>query len=77
MSIRMSAAILAAPLLFVLQAPGLAAETAAVHMARVLEGAFAGLTGIFQLATAEERALLLIDLLGRQNSIHVPLASIA
>ncbi len=29
MSIRMSAAILAAPLLFVLQAPGLAAETAA------------------------------------------------
>jgi transcriptional antiterminator RfaH len=43
----------------------------------VLEGPFAGLTGIFQLATGEERALLLIDLLGRENSVHVPLASIA
>lgn len=43
----------------------------------VLEGPFAGLTCIFQLATAEERGLLLIDLLGRQNSIDVPLASIA
>jgi transcriptional antiterminator RfaH len=43
----------------------------------VLEGPFAGLTGIFQLATGEERAMLLIDILGRQNGIHVPLASIA
>ena len=43
----------------------------------VLDGAFAGLTGVFQLAAGEDRALLFIDLLGRQNSVQVPFASIA
>ena len=44
---------------------------------QVLEGPFAGLTGIFQAQTGEQRALLLIDLLGRQNPITVPLDAIA
>jgi len=43
----------------------------------VLEGPFKGLTGVFQVATAEDRALLLIDLLGRQNSVAVAMAKIA
>jgi transcriptional antiterminator RfaH len=44
---------------------------------RVLEGPFKGLTGVFQAATAEDRALLLIDLLGRQNVVNVAMAAIA
>ena len=44
---------------------------------QVLEGPFKGLTGVFQVATAEDRALLLIDLLGRQNSVNVAMAAIA
>ena len=38
---------------------------------QILEGPFAGLSGIFQAATGEERAMLLIELLGRQNSVTV------
>jgi transcriptional antiterminator RfaH len=43
----------------------------------VLEGPFVGLTGIFQADTGEERALLLIELLGRQNTIDVAMDAIA
>lgn len=44
---------------------------------QVLEGPFKGLTGVFQMATAEDRAQLLIDLLGRQNTVEVAMAAIA
>ena len=44
---------------------------------RVLEGPFKGLTGVFQAATAEDRALLLIELLGRQNTVDVAMVTIA
>ena len=44
---------------------------------QILEGPFAGLSGIFQAATGEERALLLIGLLGRQNTIDVAMNAIA
>ena len=44
---------------------------------QVLEGPFKGLTCVFQMATAEDRALLLIDLLGRQNTLDVAMATIA
>jgi transcriptional antiterminator RfaH len=44
---------------------------------RVLEGPFKGLTGVFQAATADDRALLLIDLLGRQSSVNVAMTAIA
>lgn len=44
---------------------------------RVLEGPFKGLTCVFQVATAEDRALLLIDLLGRQSTVSVAMATIA
>tara|TARA_R110001599_G_C12274970_1_gene662057 strand:+ start:5112 stop:5606 length:495 start_codon:yes stop_codon:yes gene_type:complete len=44
---------------------------------QILEGPFAGLSGIFQAATGEERALLLIELLGRQNTIDVAIDAIA
>ena len=44
---------------------------------QILEGPFAGLSGIFQAATGEERALLLIELLGRQNTIDVAMDAIA
>jgi transcriptional antiterminator RfaH len=44
---------------------------------QVLDGPFKGLTGVFQVATAADRALLLIDLLGRQNSVDVAMATIA
>lgn len=43
---------------------------------QVLEGPFAGLTGIFQAQTGEQRALLLIDLLGRQNTIMVDINTV-
>ena len=36
-----------------------------------------GLTGIFQAQTGEERALLLIDFLGRQNTVTVQMDAIA
>ncbi len=38
---------------------------------QILQGPFAGLTGIYQEAVAESRALLLLDLLGRQNPVTV------
>jgi transcriptional antiterminator RfaH len=44
---------------------------------QVLEGPFKGLTGVFQAATSEDRALLLIHLLGRQNTVDVAMAAIA
>jgi transcriptional antiterminator RfaH len=44
---------------------------------QVLEGPFKGLTGVFQMATANDRALLLIDLLGRQNTVDVDMTAIA
>ena len=44
---------------------------------QILEGPFAGLSGIFQAATGEERAMLLIELLGRQNSITVAMDELA
>jgi transcriptional antiterminator RfaH len=44
---------------------------------RVLEGPFKGLTAVFQATTAEDRALLLIDMLGRQSSVNVAMAAIA
>jgi transcriptional antiterminator RfaH len=37
----------------------------------VLEGPFASLTGIYQMPLGEDRALLLIELLGRSNSVAV------
>jgi len=37
----------------------------------VLEGPFAGLTGIFKSVNSEARAFLLLDLLGRQNTVGV------
>lgn len=40
---------------------------------RILEGPCAGLNGIFQAQTGEERALLLIELLGRQTPLTVDL----
>ena len=43
----------------------------------VLEGPFKGFSAIFQAATSEDRALLLIDLLGRQNPVDVAMDEIA
>ena len=37
---------------------------------RVLEGPFTGLTGIFHAQTGEQRALVLLELLGRQNTVR-------
>lgn len=44
---------------------------------QILEGPFAGLSGIFQAATGEQRAMLLIELLGRQNTVDVAMDAIA
>lgn len=38
----------------------------------IVDGPFAGVNAIFQAATAEERVLLLLDLLGRSNQLVVP-----
>jgi transcriptional antiterminator RfaH len=43
----------------------------------VLAGPFTGLSGVFQAATAQDRALLLIELLGRQNVVDVSMKAIA
>ncbi len=43
---------------------------------QVLEGPFVGLTGVFQCASGEDRAMLLIELLGRQNSVQVAMDAI-
>ncbi len=42
----------------------------------ILEGPFAGFKGIFKAASADERAMVLIDLLGRQNAVGVKMDSI-
>ena len=39
---------------------------------KILQGPFAGLTAVFETARGDERAALLLDLLGRQNRILVP-----
>ncbi|MCX2977406.1 transcription/translation regulatory transformer protein RfaH [Candidatus Marimicrobium litorale] len=39
----------------------------------VLEGAFAGLTAVFEGGQPEARALILIELLGRKNTVEVPI----
>lgn len=39
---------------------------------QILKGPFAGLTAVFATAHGDERAALLLDLLGRQNRILVP-----
>lgn len=39
---------------------------------QILEGPFAGLTAVFETARGDERAALLLDLLGRQNRVVVP-----
>ena len=39
----------------------------------ILEGPFAGLQGIYQVQKGEERVLILITLLGRQNAVPVKL----
>ena len=39
----------------------------------VLEGAFAGLTAVFEGAQPEARAMILVELLGRQNAVEVPI----
>jgi transcriptional antiterminator RfaH len=43
----------------------------------VLEGPFANLTGIYQMPVGEDRALLLIELLGRSNSVTVAKEALA
>jgi transcriptional antiterminator RfaH len=37
----------------------------------VLDGPFAGLSGVYQMEKDQSRALLLIDLLGRSNTVVV------
>lgn len=43
----------------------------------VLEGPFAGLSGLFQMTDGKDRALLLLDLLGRSTEVAVPMQSIS
>lgn len=43
---------------------------------RVLDGAFAGQTGIYQAMTAAERVVLLFDLIGRQVRVAVPIHAV-
>lgn len=43
----------------------------------VLEGPFAGLPAIYQVANGADRATIMITLLGRKNSVSVPFDSIA
>ena len=43
----------------------------------VLEGPFAGLPAIFQMTKGAERAMLMVSLLGRSNTVAVPLDHIA
>jgi transcriptional antiterminator RfaH len=44
---------------------------------QILQGPFAGLTGVYRMQLAESRALLLIELLGRHNEVQVDLHAIA
>jgi transcriptional antiterminator RfaH len=43
---------------------------------RVLDGAFAGQTGIFHSMTAAERVVLLFDLIGREVRVTVPIHAV-
>jgi transcriptional antiterminator RfaH len=43
----------------------------------VIAGAFQGLEGIFERETGEERAIVLLDLLGKATPVRVPLAYVA
>jgi transcriptional antiterminator RfaH len=43
---------------------------------QVLEGPFAGLEGVFQCASGEDRAILLVELLGRQNCVQLAMDTI-
>lgn len=43
----------------------------------ILEGPFAGLTGVYQMARDEQRVLLLVELLGRQNQVLVERNAVA
>ncbi len=43
----------------------------------VLDGPFAGLTALFQMADGKDRAMLLVDLLGRSTEVAVPMQSIS
>jgi transcriptional antiterminator RfaH len=43
----------------------------------VLEGPFSGLIGLFQLADGKDRALLLLDLLGRSTEVAIPMQAIS
>jgi transcriptional antiterminator RfaH len=44
---------------------------------KVLEGPFAGLEGVYQQPIAESRAILLLELLGRENSVAVDMESLS
>ena len=43
----------------------------------VLEGPFANLTGVYQMPLGEDRALLLIELLGHSNTVVIPKEALA
>ncbi|MAC35736.1 MAG: transcription/translation regulatory transformer protein RfaH [Haliea sp.] len=43
----------------------------------ILEGPFAGLTGVYQMPKDEQRVLLLVELLGRQNQVLVERDAVA
>ena len=44
---------------------------------QVLEGPFAGLPAVYQMPSAEDRAFLLLELLGRDNQVELPHADLA
>lgn len=44
---------------------------------QVVSGAFADQIGLFQCATDEDRVVLLLDILGREIKVKLPLASVA
>ena len=43
----------------------------------ILDGPFAGLEGIYQMSKGEERALILIEFLGRENTITINLDAVS
>jgi transcriptional antiterminator RfaH len=43
----------------------------------IMEGPFAGLAGVYQIEKGEDRAMILIELLGRQNKVAVKLDAIS
>jgi transcriptional antiterminator RfaH len=43
-----------------------------VHV-RVSEGAFSGLDGVFECYEGEERVLILLEMLGRQTRVRIPI----